>query len=318
MSESPPAAADRVDVEDNPPKVAAAKTRRRAGAAPVRAARQVEQAGRPARAPEASLPAASEWPRPETPDRPEPEPAEMPSFRRLPTRDARGRAPIRRVDAPEQLAASPRPAPGTAGRSHGDPARKRFERGRPVRPGYVFAAGVAAGIAIACAGGDAVLRTDLVAALAGGRSLPARAERSVGPDVPRPAAAAAPSSAAADGAALPLPAAAAAALNDRLEREIGEQHLDQPPGDNALETYRQMSALPPEEVARAGRRLSAALWLAAENARAAAHWDEALHYLDILAALPGAYGKAGALATDAPANAEPAPDPAGTAPSAKP
>jgi hypothetical protein len=87
-------------------------------------------------------------------------------------------------------------------------------------------------------------------------------------------------------ASLTASAADASAMMDRLEREIFQRQFDQPQADNALDTYRQIAAQSPDDAARAGRRLGAALWSAADSARASGHWDDALHYLDILKTLP--------------------------------
>jgi hypothetical protein len=71
-------------------------------------------------------------------------------------------------------------------------------------------------------------------------------------------------------------------------RQIAEGRLDSPTGDNALETYRQVAALSPEERATTelGTTLSVALWRLANNAKEAELWDESLRYFARLRELP--------------------------------
>jgi hypothetical protein len=78
------------------------------------------------------------------------------------------------------------------------------------------------------------------------------------------------------------------ALAAMFERQLAAGRLDQPDIDNALETYRQIAAVAPQDPAttRLGERLAAAFWTRANEARAAKRWDDALHDFARLKALP--------------------------------
>jgi hypothetical protein len=78
------------------------------------------------------------------------------------------------------------------------------------------------------------------------------------------------------------------ALVAMFERQLAAGRLDQPEIDNALETYRQIAAVAPQDPAttRLGERLAAAFWTRANEARAAKRWDDALHDFAQLKALP--------------------------------
>jgi TPR repeat protein len=78
------------------------------------------------------------------------------------------------------------------------------------------------------------------------------------------------------------------ALAAMFERQLAAGRLDQPDIDNALETYRQLAAVAPQDPAttRLGERLAAAFWARANEARAAKRWDDALHDFARLKALP--------------------------------
>jgi hypothetical protein len=77
-------------------------------------------------------------------------------------------------------------------------------------------------------------------------------------------------------------------LRKQVDRQFAEGRLDQPEGDNALDTYRQIVALAPHAAAtvQLGDRLSGKFWSLATRARAAEQWDDALHYFEILKTLP--------------------------------
>jgi len=116
------------------------------------------------------------------------------------------------------------------------------------------------------------------------------------PPSPLPEASAAPVGAVtAPGTPSSTPASTAAgdhdeltALLQRTEHELAEQRLEQPAGDNALDTYRQLAARWPhvQPVAHLGRSIALAFWTLGNNAKAAGHWDQALHYLEIVNTLP--------------------------------
>ncbi|HTV38620.1 MAG TPA: hypothetical protein VMF12_19480 [Xanthobacteraceae bacterium] len=78
------------------------------------------------------------------------------------------------------------------------------------------------------------------------------------------------------------------ALVVMFERQLTAGRLDRPDIDNALETYRQIAAVAPQDPAttRLGERLAAAFWTRANAARAAKRWDDALHDFAQLKALP--------------------------------
>jgi hypothetical protein len=77
-------------------------------------------------------------------------------------------------------------------------------------------------------------------------------------------------------------------LKEQLERQLAEGRLDKPDNDNALETYRKMAAIAPNDPATItlGGHLSAAFWSLANRARTDARLDDALHYYGILKTLP--------------------------------
>jgi TPR repeat protein len=78
------------------------------------------------------------------------------------------------------------------------------------------------------------------------------------------------------------------ALTAMFERQLAAGKLDRPDIDNALETYRQIAAVAPQDPAttRIGEHLAAAFWTRANEARAAKRWDDALHDFAQLKALP--------------------------------
>ena len=78
------------------------------------------------------------------------------------------------------------------------------------------------------------------------------------------------------------------ALGKQVDRQFVDGHLDQPAGDDALETYRQIVAIAPHAAATGelGDRLSAKFSSLATEARATEKWDDALHYFEILKTLP--------------------------------
>jgi hypothetical protein len=77
-------------------------------------------------------------------------------------------------------------------------------------------------------------------------------------------------------------------LAEQVARQITVGQLEAPAEDNALETYRRMVAVSAQHpgTVLAGERLSAAFWSRAMDAKKTQHWDDALHYLDILDTLP--------------------------------
>jgi hypothetical protein len=78
------------------------------------------------------------------------------------------------------------------------------------------------------------------------------------------------------------------ALKEQLERQLAEGRLDKPENNNALDTYRKMAAIAPNDPATIalGGHLSASFWSLANRARTDARLDEALHYYGILKTLP--------------------------------
>jgi hypothetical protein len=82
--------------------------------------------------------------------------------------------------------------------------------------------------------------------------------------------------------------AAQSGLVERMERQIAAGRLDQPAGDNAIETYRRAAALSGDPVVTEGLgvKVSTAVWRAADAAKQAQHWDEALRYFGQLQTLP--------------------------------
>ncbi len=82
--------------------------------------------------------------------------------------------------------------------------------------------------------------------------------------------------------------AAVSALKEQMERQFAEGRLDKPENDNALDTYKKLAAIAPNDPATIaqGGHLSAAFWSLANRARTDGRLDEALHYYGILKALP--------------------------------
>jgi hypothetical protein len=78
------------------------------------------------------------------------------------------------------------------------------------------------------------------------------------------------------------------ALGEQFERQFAEGRLDQPGNDNALDIYRKMAAIAPNDPATIalGGHLSRAIWSLAGHAIKDARWDDALHYYGILKTLP--------------------------------
>jgi hypothetical protein len=78
------------------------------------------------------------------------------------------------------------------------------------------------------------------------------------------------------------------ALKEQMQRQFAEGRLDKPENDNALETYKKMAAIAPNDPATIalGGHLSAAFWSLANRARKDVRLDEALRYYGILKTLP--------------------------------
>jgi hypothetical protein len=78
------------------------------------------------------------------------------------------------------------------------------------------------------------------------------------------------------------------ALLQRARRELAEGRLEQPAGDNALETYRLLLATWPQEkrVTELGGAVGAAFWSRGTEAKSAGDWQKALHYFEIVNSLP--------------------------------
>jgi len=94
---------------------------------------------------------------------------------------------------------------------------------------------------------------------------------------------------------VPLPALPATADNAALETllqraraELAARKLEQPPGDNALDSYRQLRVRWPEEkrVAQLGGEVGLAFWAMGKAAQSTGDWNEALHYFKIVNSLP--------------------------------
>jgi hypothetical protein len=94
---------------------------------------------------------------------------------------------------------------------------------------------------------------------------------------------------------VPLPALAATSGNTELETllqraegELAAHKLEQPPGDNALDSYRQLRAKWPAEkrVAQLGGGIGLAFWSLGNAAQSAGDWNKALHYFQIVNSLP--------------------------------
>ena len=77
-------------------------------------------------------------------------------------------------------------------------------------------------------------------------------------------------------------------LRGAAERELVEGWVDRPEHDNALDTYKKMAAIAPNDPATIalGGHLSAVVWTLANRARKDARLDEALHYYEVLKTLP--------------------------------
>jgi hypothetical protein len=94
---------------------------------------------------------------------------------------------------------------------------------------------------------------------------------------------------------VPLPALPETSDNGALETllqrargELAERKLEQPPGDNALDSYRQLRAKWPEEkrVAQLGGDVGMAFWSLGKAAQSTGDWNEALHFFKIVNSLP--------------------------------
>jgi hypothetical protein len=243
---------------------------------------------------------------------------EIPSFRRLPHTAFYQQAPVHEMGAGRDLAQSRRDGVAEAAqRQAGGVDGSRGEAALPPSPwsspfllACLFVAGIASGVGAAHVLGNAAITTDIGLALARPARLLKQPQGAFstglqpGADAGRDAATgiamgdngsaagvahppdAVSSRNGRDVAAPPRASTALWAIRDKLERQLAKHQLDQPEGDNALETYRELATQWPNDVAPAGQRLSEAFWREAEQARAAAHWDEALRYLNILKTLP--------------------------------
>jgi hypothetical protein len=94
---------------------------------------------------------------------------------------------------------------------------------------------------------------------------------------------------------VPIPARPAAAgdseldtLLQRAQGELAKRKLERPPGDNALDSYRQLKAKWPEEkrVAQLGGAIGFAFWSLGKDAQSTGDWNKALHYFEIVNSLP--------------------------------
>jgi hypothetical protein len=94
---------------------------------------------------------------------------------------------------------------------------------------------------------------------------------------------------------VPLPALPASSRDSALETllqraqgELAERKLEQPPGDNALDSYHQLRAKWPEDkrVAQLGGAIGLALWSLGKAAQSTGDWNTALHYFEIVNSLP--------------------------------
>jgi hypothetical protein len=95
---------------------------------------------------------------------------------------------------------------------------------------------------------------------------------------------------------VPLPALPATADNNtaletllrRAQGELVERQLERPPGDNALDSYRQLRAKWPEDkrVAQFGGAIGLAFWSLGKAAQTTGDWNTALHYFEIVNSLP--------------------------------
>jgi hypothetical protein len=94
---------------------------------------------------------------------------------------------------------------------------------------------------------------------------------------------------------VPLPALLATSANNELETllqrarsELAAHKLEQPPGDNVLDSYRQLRVRWPEEkrVAQLGGDVGLAFWSMGKAAQSTGDWNQALHYFKIVNSLP--------------------------------
>jgi hypothetical protein len=110
---------------------------------------------------------------------------------------------------------------------------------------------------------------------------------------------------------VPLPAPSATSGNTELETllqraegELAAHKLEQPTGDNALDSYHQLRVKWPEEkrVAQLGGAIGLAFWSIGNAAQSAGDWNKALHYFEIVNSLPPLpLGSSRAPATDSAA-----------------
>jgi hypothetical protein len=77
-------------------------------------------------------------------------------------------------------------------------------------------------------------------------------------------------------------------LLQRARGELAAHKLEQPPGDNALDSYRQLRATWPDEkrVAQLGGAIGLAFWSLGNAAQSAGDWNKALHDFEIVNSLP--------------------------------
>jgi hypothetical protein len=92
-----------------------------------------------------------------------------------------------------------------------------------------------------------------------------------------------------------IPALPASSGNSELEMllqrargELAAHKLEQPPGDNVLDSYRQLRVKWPEEkrVAELGGAIGLAFWSLGNAAQSSGDWNKALHYFEIVNSLP--------------------------------
>jgi hypothetical protein len=77
-------------------------------------------------------------------------------------------------------------------------------------------------------------------------------------------------------------------LLQRARGELAARKLEQPLGDNALDSYRQLRVKWPEEkrVAQLGGAVGLAFWSLGNAAQSSGDWNKALHYFEIVNSLP--------------------------------
>jgi hypothetical protein len=77
-------------------------------------------------------------------------------------------------------------------------------------------------------------------------------------------------------------------LLQRARGELAAHKLEQPPGDNALDSYRHLRAQWPDEkrVAQLGGAIGLAFWSLGNAAQSAGDWNKALHDFEIVNSLP--------------------------------